>query len=574
MKNIFKALVLLAASAAMFSGCIKETFPETSTATSDQVAKSPAALKASVDGLVAQTYQPYFFFGSDAQREFDFSYAGILVTLSRLTCDFVVNSAEAGYDWWGSYTARQGYGYKPTTYQSAVPFMTLYKMVKSCNDIIGTLGLDASTLNDEQKQYLGIALTYRALMFYDVFCLYQPYAPNDGVSENYTIADNIIGLTGPIVLSSAEQVSKYKTSRAPKQAMADQILADLDKAQEIFEITSPACGTRYPSLPVVYGLKARMYLALEDWKNAADFADLAISTSGIQPMKAEQLHDPATAFCKHVATDSWMWYYNISGENMGNLCNPTGFLAGESDWGYNSLTQLSLHKWIYDGINYTDTRKSWFIDPDRDTYSADKYLWADAEGYFESYPFEELPDYMSFKFRCKDGDWETYNVGGAVDFPIMRVEEMHLIKAEAYGMLNGGNPSALEEFVKTYRDPEYSYADKAAKFGKGTYFVKNFQEEVFFQKRVEFLGEGVGFFDAKRLGVGIHTMYEGAKTLHDELKYNFEGVSPFWNFTIPNNELENNEYIIEWNENPVEIDGVLQTANNPDPTNSLKNVIE
>lgn len=574
MKNIYKSLLLLAVSAVMFSSCIKETFPETSTATADQVAQSPAALKASVDGLVAQTYQPYFFFGSDAQREFDFSYSGILVTLGRLTCDLVVNSAEAGYDWWGAYTARQGYGYKSTTYQSAVPFMTLYKMIKSCNDIIGTIGLDIENLNVDQAQYLGVALAYRALMYYDIFCLYQPFSPNPGVSDNYEISENIVGLTGPIVLSSLEEQTEYRTARAPKEAMAEQVLSDLDLAEALFTISSPAVGSRYPSLPVVYGLKARMYLALEDWQNALDNAELAISTSGLKPMNAALLHDPTTAFCKHVATDSWMWYYNISGDNMGNLCNPAGFLAGESDWGYNSLTQLALHKWIYDGINYTDTRKSWFLDPDRDTYSADKYLWADAEGFFEDYPFESLPDYMSFKFRCKDGDWKTYNVGGAVDFPIMRVEEMHLIVAEAYGMLHGGDASALETFVQSYRDPSYSYADKAAMFGKGTYFVNNFQEEVFFQKRVEFLGEGVGFFDAKRLGVGIHTMYPGSLTLHDELKYNFEGVSPFWNFTIPNNELENNEYIIEHGETPTTVAGLLQTVNNPDPTNSIQNVTE
>lgn len=571
MKNIFKSLLILAASAAMFSGCIKETFPESATATADQVAKSPAALKASVDGLVAQTYQPYFFYGSSTQRENDFSYAGVLMTQARLSCDFVVNGSEVGYDWFGAFCGRAGFGYKSNTYQSAIPFMTLYKMIKSCNDIIGTLGLDSKDFNADQTQYLGVALAYRALMYYDIYCMYQPIAPDAGVSTNYTIDSSIEGLTGPIVLSSVEDPSKYKTARAPKQEMAVQILSDLDKAEELFKVSSPACGGRYPSLPVVYGLKARMYLAMEDWKNAADYAKLAIETSGKTPMTDAMLHNPTTAFAKHTADDSWMWYYNISGENMGNLCNTAGFIAGEADWGYNSLTQLGVQNWIYDNINYTDYRKTWFIDPDRATYPAYTYEWADAEGYFESYPFASLPDYMCFKFRCKDGDWQTYNVGGAIDFPIMRVEEMHLIYAEAYGMQNGGDASYLESFIRDNRDPEYSYAQRQAKFGEGNYFVRNFQEEVFFQKRLEFLGEGAGYFDAKRLGVGVHTNYEGSNIVFDVVKYNFYGVSPFWNFTIPQNEIENNDYIVENGEVTVELDGVMQTANNPDTTNSIQN---
>lgn len=571
MKNIYKSLMLIAASAVMFSSCIKETFPETDTATADQVAQSPAALKASVDGLVAQTYQKYFFYGSSAQREFDFSYAGILVTLGRLSCDFVVNGSNYGYDWFGAYVGRKGYGYKSNTYQSSVPFMTLYKMIKSSNDIIGTLSADGLELNEDMKQYLGIALTYRALMYYDIYCLYQPYAPNAGVSENYEIKENIVGLTGPIVRSSVEPQSEYRTARAPKEAMAAQIFDDLDRAEELFLETSPAVGGRYPSLPVVYGIKARLYLAQEDWKNAETYAQLAIETANKAPMTAAQLHNPTTAFAKHTADDSWLWYYNISGESMGNLCNTAGFLAGEADWGYNSLTQLGVQNWIYDNINYSDMRKSWFIDPDRATYPASHYQWADPEGYFDVYPFESLPDYMCFKFRCKDGDWQTYNVGGAIDFPIMRIEEMHLILAEAKGMQNGEDPTYLENFIKTYRDPQYSYAERKSNFGKDNYFVHSFQEEVYFQKRVELLGEGAGWFDAKRLGVGVHTNYEGSNIVFDVVKYNFDGVSPFWNFTIPQSEIENNDYIVEWDQTPAELDGLMQTVNNPDTTNSLKN---
>jgi hypothetical protein len=265
-----------------------------------------------------------------------------------------------------------------------------------------------------------------------------------------------------------------------------------------------------------------------------------------------------------------MWYYNIPGNTMGNLCNPTGFLSGESDWGYNSLTQMAIQRWLYDRMNRTDFRKRSFIDPDRETYPAEYYTWADAAGYLKSYPFAEQPDYKSLKIRCKEGNWTAYEIGGAVDWPMMRVEEMYLIEAEAVGMSQGESAgiALLETFMKSYRDPGYSYAVAAERFSEG--FVKNFQEEVLYQKRVEFWGEGVGFFDAKRIRPGVKTWYKGSNVIHETLKYNIEEVSPFWNFVIPEMEFEVNDYIVKEDDIATEIDGVMTTLNNPDPTGKVE----
>ena len=49
-------------------------------------------------------------------------------------------------------------------------------------------------------------------------------------------------------------------------------------------------------------------------------------------------------------------------------------------------------------------------------------------------------------------------------------------------------------------------------------------------------------------------------------------VSPYWNFVIPQSEIENNEYILKEGDVVTEIDGVKTTLNNPDPTNSVTNV--
>lgn len=565
MKTLYKAFLISASAVALLSGCIKETFPEDGTATTEQIAQSAAALKASVDGMVAQTYQPYFFFGSGNQLEFDISYAGLLITYSRMTCDLVNNSKTIGYDWWTGYTGAYGYSMAYNNDRQVVPFMSLYKMIKSANDIIGSLAsLSEDELNEDTRAYLGTAYVYRALMYHDLYNMYLP-AKND-----YTDVSAVEGLTVPIIVSSAEEETEYKTARAPKEVLSAFVLADLDKAEALLANYTPKSGT-YPSLAVVYGIKARMFMTIMDYANAATYARKAIETSGKTPMNEDQWTDPAKAFCDASGSNSWMWYYTISGNNMGNLCNPTGFLAGESDWGYNSLTAFSVHKWIYDRLNRSDFRKKSFIDPDREKYPVDYYRWA--PGFLDDYPFEKLQDYRCFKIRCKEADWMTYSIGGAVDFPIMRVEEMYLIEAEAVGMKDGESAGAalLEKFMQTYRDPEYSYAEAKSTFGEG--FVKNFQEEVLYQKRVEFLGEGVGFFDAKRIRPGLKTWYEGSNIIHPTVAYNMKEVSPYWNFVIPQSEIENNDYIVKEGDVTTEIDGVKTTLNNPDPTNSVKNEV-
>ena len=564
MKNIIKTLLVTVASTALLSGCIKETFPLEGAATSEQLAQSAAGMAASVDGLVAQTYQPYYFYGSSNQLEFDISYAGLLITYARMTNDMVNNSATIGYDWWTGYCGSYGYVMNSDNSRQTVPFMTLYKIIKTANDIIGPLA-DLDELNADQKGYLGTAYVYRALMYHDLYNMYLP------AQNKYTDCSKVEGLTAPIIVSSAEEETEYKTARAPKEAMSAFVLADLDKAEALLEGYVPASG-RYPGIPVVYGLKARMYLAMEDYANAATYARKAIDASGKTPLTETQWHDPTKAFCDASANNSWMWYYNISGNNMGNLCNPTGFLAGESDWGYNSLTQMAISSWLYDRMNRTDFRKRSFLDPDRDTYPASYYKWADEANYLGAYPFEEQPDYKSFKIRCKEGNWEDYAVGGAVDWPMMRVEEMYLIEAEAVGMSQGESAGValLESFMKNYRDPQYSYAVASTTFSQG--FVKNFQEEVLYQKRVEFWGEGVGFFDAKRIRPGMKTWYAGSNVIHDTMKYDVEEVSPFWNFVIPTSELENNDYIEKEDGVVTSIDGVNTTLNNPDPTEKISNV--
>ena len=85
-----------------------------------------------------------------------------------------------------------------------------------------------------------------------------------------------------------------------------------------------------------------------------------------------------------------------------------------------------------------------------------------------------------------------------------RAEEMILIQAE--GLVKSGQTEAgvrlLEDFVQTYRDPDYS-----ASAGGRT-----IEDEIWFQRRVELWGEGFSNSDTRRLNKPLVRFHGGAES--------------------------------------------------------------
>ena len=78
------------------------------------------------------------------------------------------------------------------------------------------------------------------------------------------------------------------------------------------------------------------------------------------------------------------------------------------------------------------------------------------------------------KFRPHNGDYRTHSIGGAVDCPIMRIEEMYFLKAEA-ALHTSGVPAAatiLEEIVKTRNSTYTCTATTTDAFLDEMYFKK------------------------------------------------------------------------------------------------------
>ena len=521
------------ALSAMFAltSCIEETFPEEGAATAEQVGASAAALEGALNGIPSQMAQGYYVYGEQT-HETDMAYPQFMIAQTEMLGDMYPLGSNSGYDWYRNYnTCDRNYG--ETSYFAYLPWFTLYRFVKAANDVISTIDFESESTSAQIKGMGAAAYAMRAFDYYMLMVLFEP------VENIYTDVSSVKGLTVPIVSENTTNEEAKSNPRVTHKEMMDFILSDLDKAETYLKDWSPATKL-LPNLAVVYGIRAKVLLWDEQYSEAAKYARMAIDESGASPVTETQWEDPTTGFVQ--ANQAWMWYIHYDAENMGNLCNFIGWISGEADWGYSSLTRPSMDKSLYDKISDTDFRKHTFLDPDKFNYY--EYKTVRDRQYIE-----DAPACLALKFRCLQGDWENYATGGAVDVPIMRVEEMMLIEAEAKaaaGDLAGGI-ALLNNFMQKYRDPNYNC--------KATASLRDFQIEVLTQMRIEFWGEGNAFPSAKRIKPGVMQNYEGTNAPSNIFKINCEGIKPWWNLVIPISELNNNR--------------ALQGNNNPDPSQTV-----
>lgn len=531
MKKITKILALLAVSAVALTGCIKEVQPLTSYATSEQIAESSSAMEASVNGIPAKMAQGYMVYGEQV-HETDMAFPQFMIAFTELLGDMYPLGSNSGYDWYRNYnTFSSNFG--DNSYFAYLPWFTCYQFIKSSNDIIASVDLDDPEISDMVRAYVGMAYACRAFDYYLLTVMYEP-------KENiYTDCSKVLGLTVVRVDENTTAEMAKKNPRMTHQEVTEFMLSDLQIAEDCLKGYANT-NRMFPGLDVVYGIRAKVHMWDEDYANAAKYARLAIDTFGGSPVTAAQWNDVNTGF--NTANQAWMWYTHYSAENMGNLCNFTGWMSGEADWGYSSLTFPSIDKSLYDKIADNDFRKYSFLDPAK--YDFYNYQTCRDRDYIEA-----APAHLSLKFRCLGGDWETYSVGGAVDVPIMRVEEMYLLEAEAVGMSQSVAAGAelLNSFMQNYRQSDYNFTPSTE---------RALQLEVLTQERIEFWGEGWGFPNAKRIRPGVIQNYEGTNAPADIFKINCRDIKPNWNFVIPLTEIQSNPALEGWN--------------NPNPTATVK----
>ena len=521
----------LVASSLMTTGCIEETFP-TSGATEDQLGASSKATEALVWAMPAYLNTPL----SLAENHYEWGYGAMMHIRDVMTTDFAV--VASGYDWFSPWATNQGQSNNMARPQYIWNFY--WKSIQTTNNLIAAI--DEETANSNQLGMLGNGLAFRAMYYLDMAQMFE-FLPNDVTSGINPSGNDVTNLTVPIVREGMTEADARNNPRATREQMAEFILGDLNKAEQ-YIANSPFNGNKaLPNLACVYGLKARCYMWLagegvsEEYYNLAkENARKAINLAGA-PMTKEQCLSTTNGFN---TLSCWMWGSQMVAEDdcvKTGIINWTSWMSNETDFGYASAGAFNMiDARMYNRISDTDFRKLMWKAP-ADGALAGKESWLKAD-YAEA-----TPVYGSLKFRPANGAYKTPNEGAVSAYPLMRVEEMYFIEAEADAQITG-SADLLTSFMTTYRDPSYKCPATTQ---------EELIDEIIFQKGVELWGEGLIFFDYKRLNKSVTRGYAGTNH-QDASRFNTEGRPAWMNISIVITEENNNQ--------------ALKGYENPDPTDA------
>lgn len=443
---------------------------------------------------------------------FDFGYPSIMLGLDLQGQDMICD--DSGYNWfsyWEGYTSPTASG-TPTS----MAWYHIYDQIFAANAALvsfapsyGSLsetevakaneermkseaymaGLDA--LDNEIKYYRAQAVATRAFDYWVLAQLYQfNYAGNE---------------TKPCVPIITEQnsaiVETEGAARASVQEVYDLILADLDEAVYLISKSGytpdqviDSKPKRMVSLATAYGLRARVYLTMHKYDEAAKDAQAAIQNFSGKPYSSLEVSKPSFA---SLDDNAWMWGIAINENDRvvtSGIVNWPSMVCTFCGNGYVSVGAWKyLNQDVYDGISPDDVRKGWFLN----SGLTSKNLTKAQQNYIDSY--DGIPPYTNVKFDSYKG--VVGQSTNANDIPLMRIEEMYYILAESQAM--SGNFEAGKEtitsFINNYRNPKWvSEATTAAEL----------QNEIYQDRRVEFYGEGLSYFDLMRLNLPVQRAYK------------------------------------------------------------------
>lgn len=594
-------IILLFIALLILNSCIDETLP-TEYVLDSQIQTSETAL----EGMVNSIYTTMAGYSNDDGGIETISYGSMRAMLEHSTTPMICTGAN-GYNTMGAWS----YGAVSSTgsNRGIYPSYLYYGYIKNVNDVIGLI--NSSEMTDARKGFLGICYAYRALYYMDLVQIMEYIKPHDSRYTYVEPQNDLTNLGVPIVTESTTSEEASNNPRATVDEVYELILSDLqnaesnltgysrtDKTQPNMSVVYGLYARAYTNLASRVNISTKYKDESSYWNKVIEYTDKSISSSGCTPLTEAEWTDPINGFNNRNSQNSWMWATTISESNttasstgsfvlamiMGTETNFSayGWRVGRSldrKW-YERLSDKDFRKksWLNPNFFYESTNQleggDYLIEKDSDgnlinnkwsltqnNSSSSQNDWSDDYSGFgvnnyqyqlnsspswirsrinKGYGFQSWPWlYVNIKFRPNNADYRTYSIGGATDYPIMRIEEMHYLKAEALFHTSGATAAsnALKEIVGT-RNPDYSFTATS---------YENFIDEYSFQKGIEFWGEGVNYFDAKRLRLGIHRGYKGTNCERYQHALNmdevFVGWTPGWNQA----ELNANQAIYRYN---------------------------
>lgn len=517
-----------------------DTNPSGSTMSDGQLnevlAQDPSKLKSEVSGMYANMIEYGAitqWYGTGQPRHYDFGYASTMMMMDASGQD--EPSQVSGYNWYNNplrFVDRTANS--ETTY---FIWNQCYKNIKVANDVLKSVDLE--NLSDVAKSYVGQAYAMRAFEYFTLIQIYQ---------FSYKGHEDAAGV--PIVTEKTAEAEANNNPRAAVKDVYKQIMDDLNTA--IDYLTDSRSAKSEINRQVAYGLRARVNLVMQNWSDAA--ADAQKAAEGYTPLSKDAAAAPGF---NDVSASNWIWGNIVDESNdivQSGILNFPSMMCSFTGNGYSpTYACRMINSKLWKEIPSTDVRKGWWIDENLNSPIVNpKYVVhqedEDEDGNVVKYlavynqTGDEVADITEPYTNVKFGAYKNQygNELNACDIPLMRVEEMILIQAEATAM--GGNVEEgkriLENFVRTYRDPSYTCNATTA---------EGVQDAVWFQRRVELWGEGFSFTDLLRLKKPLDRTGANYEV---SVRFKLPAESPIFLYLIPEDEENHNEALVG-NNNPV-----------------------
>ncbi len=540
---------------AFFSSCSKELDlePSGSTLTIDQIKEAGKMDVERADVVFKGMYGELkrlnrLGFGD----HYDFGVASIAIMLDHRSDKMW--SDEITYNWYRSIMKYQGA--TETSRITELVFSTFYGIIAEANKVIKTVSND----NDFGKSYHAQARALRAYSYLNLIQIFQ---------FTYKGHENQPGV--PIVTEDMTRKEQIDNPRKSVKEVYEYILQDLDYAVRILKDSVPQQRFRIGGV-VSYGLRARAHLLMQNYEKAKDDAVEALAIAeraGLDVLSANEAKDPGF---NDINEKNIVWGVDFTQDDPAVKSVLANFESMMCSLKYGQSAPLTysvrgrvlrkINPEFFEKIDPADCRKTWWC---TNEYTQGlKYFFKKSSNLSDS----EIAGNISIIMRTHWKGQQYVNVKfgpynnnpgsrfNSADFPLMRMEELRLIQAEALGHISENEGIAsLEQFLKN-RQPGYSYKEATEKFG-----IKSFDEEIYRQRSIEFWGEGMNFFDMMRFGYpmvrssqeNIKAHLGAAKSTEQggypkEARFNLEPENPNLLFQFPRVEILNNPKVVQ---NPV-----------------------
>lgn len=525
MKNNKYTSVLAIASMVALGACsdIDDIVPEGGTMLETQLKATtsiiPGRADATFSGMYTKLGDPLSFGRFASNRPDDFGFVMMAFSNDLEAADIVGQNNK--YNWFSTcseLTTRNADYANPY-----IRYRGVYDEVARANDVIKAYGEITAETSAEIKYKVAQAYAIRAFCYLNIAPYFQ---------FNYKTSSD-----KPCVPLVTETTTDFTNNpRAAVKEIYDQIVSDLD-----FAIANLDGYTRPDKSKidkqVAYGLRARANLDMGKYAEAA--SDAAAAAQGYTPASIAEVSTPSFY---NITDHNWLWGYDMTMDvaKAFPYATSSSWIRSFSANGYSAGTgtYFCINNLLYDKIPDSDVRKGWWVDADLNSPLLDGLTWGSLKG--QQIATEEIADEKMIFLPYTNVKFGMYTIGGTTneeDWPFMRVEEMLLIQAE--GLIKSGQTAAgvqvLNDFVRTYRDPQYNAEATGRKI----------EDEVWFQRRVELWGEGFSNSDTRRLGKPLVRFHGSDSNWPEAFRFNMTADDGWWLLRFCTDELNTNLAIVD-----------------------------